>query len=140
MNIRSSKTDQEGANVRIPIPHTKNESTCPVLAVNNWIEKSQIQAGPLFRPVYRGGKVADRRLSPKTIWDIVKRSTGQARMDPDLYGPHSLRNGAVTQSLISDVEERVVQKMTRHRDRASFDSYVKEADLFRNNAASKLGL
>jgi len=67
INLRRSKTDQQGAGRKIGIPYGSNPETCPVRTVQKWIELAGIVAGPLFRSISRhglrlgGSVVADRR-------------------------------------------------------------------------------
>ena len=49
VTLRKSKTDQEGASRRIGIPFGSSEATCPVRAVQAWLETARIVDGPVFR-------------------------------------------------------------------------------------------
>ena len=40
-----------------PFPRAAPDDTCPVAALKEWLELSEITAGPLFRKVNRGGVV-----------------------------------------------------------------------------------
>lgn len=141
VTIRNSKTDQEGENQTIGIPMGKKEYFCPVRALQGWLTLANIIDGPVFRAVSRHGNISPKRLTGKGICDVIKRSVWAAQLDnPAQFSPHSLRSGMATTCALAGVEERLIQKMTRHRNRASVDVYVKEADLFRQNAAKELGL
>jgi hypothetical protein len=45
-----------------------------------------------------------------------------------------------TQTAINGASDRAIMKQTRHRTRAMVDRYVRDASLFRNNAAAAIGL
>ena len=53
VTIRRSKTDQEGEGRKIGIPYASHLETCPVRSLQDWLEKSGITEGPLFRPIDR---------------------------------------------------------------------------------------
>ena len=48
VNLRRSKTDQDGAGRKIGIPYGANPETCPVRTVQAWLERAAIDAGTLF--------------------------------------------------------------------------------------------
>jgi integrase len=62
VTIRRSKTDQEGEGRKIGIPYASHLETCPVRSLQDWLEKSGITEGPLFRPIDRFGKMGSIRL------------------------------------------------------------------------------
>ena len=49
VNLRKSKTDQEGEGRSIAIPYGSNILTCPVRTLQEWLEISHISDGALFR-------------------------------------------------------------------------------------------
>lgn len=137
--IRRSKTDQTGAGHVVGIPHGRG-STCPVLAVQAWIQGSGIKEGPLFRAVNKGGHVQSDRLNDRTVARVVQRSAEAAGFDAEQFAGHSLRAGLVTQAAINGVSDRTIMKQSRHRSRQMVDRYVRDASLFRDNAAGAIGL
>jgi len=77
--IRRSKTDQEGHGETIAI--VRGHRACPVKAVKAWLSAAGITEGPLFRPVAKGGRLSNQRLTDKRVCDIVKRRDGSAIAD-----------------------------------------------------------
>ena len=67
VTIRRSKTDQEGEGRKIGIPYASHVETCPIRSLQDWLEKSGITEGPLFRPINRHGKMAAIRLSAAAV-------------------------------------------------------------------------
>jgi len=59
ITLRRSKTDQEGQGRHIAIPAGQNPTTCPVLAVRDWLAQADIVDGPCF---VQYGKVERLRL------------------------------------------------------------------------------
>jgi integrase len=55
VDLRVSKTDQEDAGRKIGIPFAKEPNTCPVRALEAWLNAAKITEGPVFRRVDRNG-------------------------------------------------------------------------------------
>ena len=138
--LRRSKTDQEGKGVKIGIPYGLREGTCPVRALREWLALLEGCPGPLFRAIDRHGRVKNGRLSDRAIALVIKRSAEAVGLDSRLYSGHSLRAGLATQAAINQVSDRAIMQQTRHRSRAMLDRYVRDASLFRDNAAGAVGL
>ena len=77
VTLRRSKTDQEGAGRKIGIPFGRTRH-CPVLALDHWLAVSGIEAGPVFRPVDRHGRVASERLSGEAV-SLDRQGAGRRR-------------------------------------------------------------
>jgi site-specific recombinase XerD len=92
--IRHSKTDQEGQGAEIAIP--RGYLLRPVEAVQTWLAAAEISAGPVFRPVAKGGRVGTEALSPHAAALVIKQRIAAVGLDPALYSGHSLRSGFLT--------------------------------------------
>jgi integrase len=138
--LRRSKTDQEGQGRRIGIPYGSNPYTCPVRTLQEWLEISAIITGPLFRSINRHGKAQTARLSPVDVARVVKKLVRRTGLDPAKYSGHSLRAGHATSAAAAGVSERAIMAQTGHRSVQMVRRYIREASLFRENSAGKLGL
>jgi site-specific recombinase XerD len=141
--IRRSKTDPCGAESRtVAVPFGEHPPTCPILAVRAWIKAGKMQSGALFRAVDRHGNVRATPLSPRSIAKILARATGRAGIHAATahISPHSLRVGMCTQAAINGAGERDIARTTLHKSTAMVRRYVRDADLFRDNASKRLGL
>lgn len=138
VTIRRSKTDQEGQGERLGVPRGRDKALCPVRAVEAWIAAGDLVEGPLFRPIDRHGNVRSQRLADFTVVRVVKRLAAAVGLDPDLYGGHSLRAGLATAAAAAGVEERVIMKQTRHTSTRTLRKYIRDGELFKNNAADGL--
>ena len=138
--IRKSKTDQIGAGRKLGIPFGAHLETCPVRAVQKWLEESMIDSGPLFRSVNKHGDVQDTRLSDKAVANVVKRSLEAAGKNSRGYAAHSLRAGLITQAAMCGVSERAIQDQSGHKSLLVMRRYIRDGSLFRENAAAKVGL
>jgi site-specific recombinase XerD len=126
--VRRSKTDAEGLG-RTKAIH-RGEQHCAVRALQDWIEASRIEQGPVFRWIRRGGHVTEVRLSPESVGRIVKRYSAQAGLLGDFSG-HSLRAGFVTSARKNGAELEDVMSVSHHRAVQTVQAYFREADQFR---------
>jgi len=140
LRLRRSKTDQEGAGRIIGIPYGSNPVTCPVRAWRGWLEVSGITEGCAFRPVDRHGHIGATRLSGQAVALVLKRHAARAGLDPAEVAGHSLRAGLATSAAAAGVPERVIAEQTGHKGTAMLRRYIREGSLFRENAASAVGL
>ncbi|MCL6600848.1 site-specific integrase [Alicyclobacillus macrosporangiidus] len=140
ITVRRSKTDQEGEGRKIGIPYGSHIETCPVRSLQAWLEAADIQAGPLFRSVTKGREVGAARLSDKTVARVVKKYTQRVGLDPDKFAGHSLRAGLATSAAMAGVSEREIMAQTGHRSVMMVRRYIRDGNVFRENAAAKIGL
>jgi len=124
--IKRSKTDQSGEGMTKAIPYFDNKNFCPVTALKNWVDKAKIKSGKLFN------------ISDKTVALIIKKHANLAGLDPNKYGGHSLRSGFATSAAESGAEERNIMNMTGHKTTQMVRRYIKEGNLFKNNALNKI--
>jgi len=124
--IKRSKTDQSGEGMIKAIPYFTNSQYCPVIALKNWIKKSEVKSGKIFS------------LSDKSVALVIKKYTALAGLDANKYSGHSLRSGFATSTAELGAEERSIMAMTGHKTTQMVRRYIKEANLFKNNALNKI--
>ena len=135
VTLRRSKTDQQGEGRKVGIPFG-HRGLCPVQAVESWLEAAQLDEGPLFRQVNRHGQVGRMRLSDRAVALVVKRSAERAGLDPANYAGHSLRAGLATAAAMAGASERAIMAQTGHRSERMVRRYIRDGELFRENAAA----
>ena len=140
INIRKSKTDQFGEGSVKALPYFDNLQYCPVLSLKKWIEVSNIKSGPLFRRFSKGTKLTENRLTDQTVALLIKQYLKLTDIDGKNYSGHSLRSGFATVAAESGAEERSIMAMTGHKSTEMVRRYIKEANLFKNNALNKIKL
>jgi site-specific recombinase XerD len=133
VTVRRSKTDQDGNGRRVGIPF--GEQLCPVRAVRSWLISAGISSGPIFRPISRGGRVLDRRISDKTVARAVKGAAEAAGYDAKKYAGHSLRSGFATEAGRAGKSERSIMRQTGHRSERQVRRYIQDGRLFEDCAA-----
>ena len=126
--VKRSKTDQSGEGMTKAIPYFDNENFCPVKALKKWIEEADLKEGKIFN------------ISDKSVALIIKKYANYAGLDAYRYSGHSLRSGFATSTAESGAEERNIMAMTGHKSTEMVRRYIKEANLFKNNALNKIKL
>jgi site-specific recombinase XerD len=138
ITLRRSKTDQFGEGSLKALPYFDNPQYCPVASLQKWVEISKIISGPLFRRFTKGSKLSKNRLTDQTVALLIKEYLKIAGIDSKNYSGHSLRSGFATSAAESGAEERSIMNMTGHKSTEMVRRYIKEANLFKNNALNKL--
>ena len=138
INLRRSKTDQFGEGFTKALPFFDSSQYCPVVSLKKWLEISKITSGPLFRRFVKGSKLSENRLTDQTVALLIKEYLNLAGIDSKNYSGHSLRSGFATSAAESGVEERSIMAMTGHKSTEMVRRYIKEANLFKNNALNKI--
>ena len=136
--IRRSKTDQFGEGSIKALPYFDNSEYCPVITLKQWLEVSKINSGPVFRRFSKGSKLLEHRLTDQTVALLIKEYLNLAGIDSKNYSGHSLRSGFATAAAESGAEERSIMAMTGHKSTEMVRRYIKEANLFKNNALNKI--
>ena len=135
LHIRRSKTDQDGAGQEIAVPRGSKLKPCE--ALDAWLAAARITAGPVFRPVNKGGAVSAERLTDRSVADIVKRHAAAAGLDATLFSGHSLRAGFVTSALAAGADVLKVMHVTRHTQVTTLQKYDRRARAFDDHAGRK---
>ncbi len=138
ITLKRSKTDQFGEGSLKGLPYFDNSQYCPVLSLKKWIEISNIRSGALFRRFSKGSKLMANRLTDQTVSLLIKKYLNSAGIDSKNYSGHSLRSGFATSAAEAGVEERSIMAMTGHKSTEMVRRYIKEANLFKNNALNKI--
>ena len=138
INIKRSKTDQFGEGFTKALPYFDSSQYCPVVSLKNLLDLSKINSGPVFRRFVKGSKLSKNRLTDQTVALLIKKYLNLAGIDSKNFSGHSLRSGFATSAAESGVEERTIMSMTGHKSSEMVRRYIKEANLFKNNALNKI--
>lgn len=134
VQLRFSKTDQEGHGRKVAIPFARG-AVCPVLALQHWLNLSNISEGPIFRGVNRHGVISDAALTAQSVAIVVKERAQAAGLDPRRYSGHSLRAGLVTSAATLGVSSWKIRQQTGHKSDAMLQRYIRDSQIFVDNAA-----
>tara|TARA_Y100000996_G_C22515727_1_gene640323 strand:+ start:30 stop:944 length:915 start_codon:yes stop_codon:yes gene_type:complete len=122
--VKKSKSDQSGEGMVKAIPSFKYLDYCPVENLKNWMFENR---NNLIFPI-----------SDKNVALIIKKYALKAGLDDKKYAGHSLRSGFATTTAEYGASERNIMAMTGHKSVDMVRRYIKEADLFKNNALNKI--
>lgn len=148
--IPRSKTDQEGKGQYVAIVRTANPSTCPVVAVEEWlslVKAAGTKDGVLFPalrafgdPALRQARLETRPLTTAAYRVMLKRRCVAIGLDPMLIGGHSLRSGHATQAAENGADVLEIAQQGRWANLKHLQTYVRSGRRFKYNSSSKLGL
>ena len=124
--VKRSKTDQSGEGMTKAIPSFHTVLYCPVEHLHNWMTNKKEKKGKVFP------------LSDKSVALIIKKYANLAGLDGTKYAGHSLRSGFATSTAEAGAEERNIMAMTGHKTTQMVRRYIKEGNLFKNNALNKI--
>ncbi len=124
--VKRSKTDQTGEGMTKAVPYFNNQNFCPVLTLKKWLDVKENKIEKIFN------------ISDKNVALIIKKYANLAGLDSYKYAGHSLRSGFATSTAESGAEERNIMAMTGHKSTEMVRRYIKEANLFKNNALNKI--
>ena len=141
VEVRASKTDAAGEGVVVGIPYGKHKLTCPITAVEKWLQFSGREGEDhLFCRIDRHGNLKPGGLSGDAINELVKKRVKNAGLDATRYSGHSLRAGLPTSASEKSVGIEAWMPHTRHKSVQVAKDYARRGTLFTNNPAAQVGL
>lgn len=135
LRLRQSKTDQAARGRQIGIRYGKTPETCPVRALQAWMEVRGESPGPVFVGMLSNGHInlRPRPMQGAAICQFVQRALQRIGVDPKPYGAHSLRAGFVTKAAELGSSELSIMQYTGHRSIQTVMRYIRPAQAFRFN-------
>lgn len=138
ITIKKSKTDKFGEGMIKGLPYFINETYCPIVNLKKWLEISKITSGPIFRRFSKGLSLTKQRLTDQSVVLLIKDYLDLAGIENKNFAGHSLRSGFATSAAESGADERSIMAMTGHKTTQMVRRYIREANLFKNNALNKI--
>ena len=138
--VRKSKTDQFGEGHLKGIPYFSDEFLCPVQLLKKFLEISKIKSGAIFKKFNKGFSLSNSRLTDQSVALLIKKYLSKAGFDSASYSGHSLRSGFATVTAEAGSDERSIMAMTGHKTTQMVRRYIREANIFKNNALNKVKL
>ena len=136
LTLPRSKTDQLGQGRKIGIPYGRGH-ICPVKAVQEWIEALG-DVEYLFPAITKGGTIKQGHVSDRAVADIIKHYAKKAGLEHERYSGHSLRAGLATSAAMNGVSTHKIRQQTGHKSDAMLSKYIRDGDLFTDNAVGYL--
>ena len=116
----------------VPIPLWVKE------AVDRWTEASGIKDGCLFRAINKAGKVWGEGMTPKVLWEIVKRAAGAAGIEK--LAPHDLRRTCARLCHLAGGELDQIQFLLGHVSIQTTEHYLGCKQKLRVAVNDKIGI
>jgi integrase len=129
--LGATKTDTGGVRREKPLRGPAAQ------ALTAWLKAAPAQDGPLFRRLYKGGKVGTAGLSADQVARIVQRRAKLAGLEGD-WAAHSLRSGFITEAGRQGVPLGEVMAMTEHRSVGTVMGYFQAGSLLNSHATNLL--
>ncbi len=120
------------------LPYFTSDNYCPVKNLNKWLKISKIKSGPIFRRFSKGLSLTNKRLTDQSVVLLIKKYLNLAGMENKNFAGHSLRSGFATVAAESGADERSIMAMTGHKTTQMVRRYIREANIFKNNALNKV--
>jgi integrase len=130
LHLTAPKASAATQSVCIP---RRTDELCATRAVEQYLARTGIARGPLFRAISKGEKLLERRLDATSVRHILKARAGDRQVSP-----HSLRAGFITSAAKANVPEHVIQRTSRHKSVEALRGYIRGTDIFADCAARHL--
>ena len=86
----------------------------------------------------RDRSLTDKRLTDQSVVLLMKEYLKLAGFENKNFAGHSLRSGFATVAAESGADERSIMAMTGHKTTQMVRRYIREANIFKNNALNKV--
>jgi integrase len=127
-SLGTTKTDTGGVRREKPL------HGAAARALEGWLAVAPAETGPLFRRLFRGGKVGTTGLTAPQVALIVQRRAKLAGLEGN-WAAHSLRSGFVTEAGRQGVPLGDVMAMTEHKSVATVMGYFQAGSLLTSKAS-----
>ena len=132
-NLKHSKTNREGKDEIKPLFGRA------AMALTHWLTVSNIRSGPIFRTIYKNGRIGEKKISDKAISDIIKIRSKKAGYNSSEYTAHSLRSGFVTEGGKRGKPIGDIMALTGHRCITQLMQYYQVGNVANNSAVYLAG-
>ncbi len=136
--LPQSKTDPTHEGQYCAIPYGQ-EALCPVSALINWLKKSNIKNGAIFRRIFPNGALAEENLTPLSVNHILKKRAMQCKISySDQLSSHSLRRGLASSACRLGAGLPAIMRQGRWKQVNTVMEYIEASERFSENAAASV--
>ena len=107
-------------------------------ALDRWTKASGIKDGCLFRAINKSGQIWGRGMTPKVLWEIVKRAAEAAGIDK--LAPHDLRRTCARLCHLAGGELDQIQFLLGHVSIQTTEVYLGCKQKLRFAVNDKMGI
>jgi len=105
-------------------------------AMADWLDLRGSDSGPLFWPINKAGKLANRRMTNQAIYNLLAKRAESAGVKH--FSPHDLRRTFVSDLLESGADIATVAKMAGHSSVTTTARYDRRGEQAKQKAAGLL--
>ena len=141
--IPRAKADQQGRGAELGIPRGRKPQTCPVRALEAWLQMSSCRFGPVFRKIDRWCTIETAVLHPYALPKILARRLALAGIKAtglERLSLHGLRAGFITEAYQAGARDEAIMEHSRHKDVRTMRGYIRRAKLVGESPAGLVGL
>jgi integrase len=127
----------------VAIARGQRPETCPERNLRDWIDRAEIEFGPLFRKIGSTGQLEYEAMTPGAFAKILKARAAAAGVkgtDLEPISPHGLRAGLITEAYRNGAREADIQRHARHSDPRTTRGYVRAEEAMVSTPTKKTGL
>ena len=142
IHLQHSKTDQAGEGADVALPRGRDPVTCPVRALETWLQRAKLRRGPVFRRLTAAGTI-ESRLTGDGVYKILRARAQAAGLSvpvTERLSPHGLRAGLIVEASLNGALDEQIMPHSRHKHLGSMRGYRRRARLVVDNPASLLDL
>jgi integrase len=108
------------------------------LAMEEWLETTAIEVGPVFRKINLWGQLSDDQMTTDGVNYVLKQRLAMAGLNPKDFSAHGLRSGFLTQCGRDGITLQEAMEMSLHRDPRTAMRYFNDGKLGQRRAAKLL--
>ncbi len=105
-------------------------------ALHDAVTVTRRVSGPLFVPILKGGRIAERRMNAQSIYDMLRKRAEQAGVKD--FSPHDFRRTFVGEMLERGVDIATVANIAGHASVDTTRRYDRRPETTKKQAANKL--
>lgn len=136
--LPSSKTDQAHVGQYCAVPYG-NDLLCPIKVLENWLAKSNIKSGVIFRRIAKNQMISDSSLTALSINHTIHRCAVLANLaNAHDITPHSLRRGFATSAARANASIPTIMRAGRWKQVNTVMEYIEASERFSDNAATNI--
>jgi len=138
LQLDRSKSDQIGAGRSCAIPFG-DDLRCPVRALLDWREASNVWSGKIFRRIRKGGRIQEQAITACGWYLRLKALVKSANVpNATKMSTHSLRRGSTTEAAQRGASIAALKRHGRWRSTRTVLEYIDEGRQFQDSAINTL--